>query len=99
DRVAATKRKAVDCGNEDSREVVGRVIGLSADTEDAWAAERVAAARHVADLGGDSDQLLVAHELGNRGGQFRRDRHPQTVEGVAGGRVVEEEFAELTDGE
>ncbi len=85
--------------DEDAREVVGRVVRLHADAEHAALAHRVAAPRHVANLRGGVDEVLVPHQLRDRRGDLGRDRPLQRAKRVAGRGVVEEEFAELADRE
>ena len=60
---------------------------------------RVAAAGDVADLGRRPDQVLVAHQLGHGGGDFRRDGPLQALQIRFAGGVVEEVFAEFADGQ
>jgi hypothetical protein len=71
------------------------VIRLHAHGEDAALAERIAAAGDVPDLAGDKDQVLVAHQLRSRGGDFRRDDRGEIVQR----RLVafEQQLAELAD--
>ena len=80
DRVAAAEQQAVDRRQQDAAEVVGRMVRLHADAEHAALAQRVAAARDVADLAGGQDQVLVAHQLGDRRGDLRRDRPLQRAQ-------------------
>ena len=74
-------------------------FGCTRTRQDAAFAQGVAAARHVANLAGGDDQILIAHQLGDRGDDFRRDAPRQRPQLLFAGRVVEQPFAELADGQ
>ena len=73
------------------------MIGLHADAEHAALAHGVAAARDVANFGRGKNQVLVAHDFGDGGGNLGSDGPLQTLQVGVGGCVVENEFAELAD--
>ena len=73
DRVSTAVEQSFECGQKNSADVVGRVIGLHADAQHSTLSHGIAAAGDVADLGGREHQILVAHQLGYGGGDFRDD--------------------------
>ena len=64
DRVAAAEQQTVNRRQQNAAEIVGGMVRLHADAEHAALAQRIAAARHIADLARREDQVLVAHQLG-----------------------------------
>ena len=73
DGIAAAIQQAVKCREQDSRRIVRRMVGLQANAQHAALAHGVAAARDHANLVRGQHQVLVAHQLGYGGGNFRRD--------------------------
>src|SRR5262245_35287314 len=57
----------------------------------------VTAARNVADATGGKYEVLVAHQLGDRGGDFRRKRPLQAAQLFFGPVVAHQPFAKLAD--
>ena len=98
DCVSATVEKSFKCSQKNSADVVSRVIGLHADSQHATLSHRIAAACDVANLGGSEHQILVAHQLGDRGGDFRNDGLLQRLQFGAGSSVVQDKLAKLPDG-
>ena len=98
--VAAAEEQAVEDAGGDAARVVGRVVGLQADGEPARQADGVAeAGDDAASLRGDGMQVLVAHDLADGGGHFRREAGGERGEGFGGGLVGEQPVAESADGE
>src|SRR5208282_2953179 len=75
------------------------MIRLDADSEHAELAHGVAAARDVADFGRGENEVLVAHDLRDGGRDFGNDGPLKLLQGGFSCRIVEDEFAELADGE
>jgi len=94
----ATEEQAVERGEQDAADVIGGVVRLQANRENAALAESVAATRDVANFGGGEDEVLVAHEFGCGCGHFRSDGPLERFQVAFGGLIVEKEFAELADG-
>ena len=98
--VAAAEHQAVDDRGGDAAPVVGRVIGLQAHGHVPLEAERVAkAASRRSTLRAAEDQVLVAHDFGDRGRHLGRDARGEPRENLAGvGFVGEQPIAKLADG-
>jgi hypothetical protein len=73
DCVSAAVEQTFEGGQENSSDVIGRMVGLGADAEDAAFSHGIAAAGDVSYFGGGEDEVFVAHELGNGGGNFGDD--------------------------
>ena len=86
-RVAAAQQQAVQCGRGDPARIVGRVIGLQPGGQRARQADGGAERRGHRDRAGDRDQVLVAHDLADRGDHLRGDRPeiPAIVDAAASG--------------
>ncbi len=74
DRVSTAVEQSFKRREKDASDVVGWVIGLHADAEHPTLAHGISAACDVANPGGREHEILVAHQLGYRGGDFRDDR-------------------------
>ena len=70
-RVAAAVEQSLEGRKQDAADVVSRMVRLHANAKHAALAHRVAAARDVANFGGGENQILVAHDLGQRPRRFR----------------------------
>src|SRR5580693_4483946 len=73
DGVSAAVEQAFESREKNSAEVIGGMIGLSADAEHSTLTHGIAAAGDVADLSSRKDEVLVAHEFGHGGGDFGDD--------------------------
>src|ERR1700746_999516 len=71
------------------------MIGLHTDSQDAALSHGVAAAGYISDLGGRQHEVLVAHQFGYGGGNFRDDGPAKALKFLLASRVVENELAEL----
>ena len=94
-RVAAAVHQAVDDGGRDAGEVVGRVVGLQPHGHRARQADGVAEARDDAAFLRRQDQVLVAHDLADRGGDLRRDRGRELGQRLGRRALRQEVVAEL----
>ncbi len=83
DGVAAAVEQAFEGGEEDAADVVDGMIRLDADAENAALAHRVAAAGDIADFRRGEDEILVAHDFGDGGGDFGNDGALELVESCA----------------
>ena len=73
DCVSAPVKQSLECGQKDSANVVGRMIGLDADAQYSTLSHRIAATSDIADFCSGEHQILVAHQFGYSGGNFRDD--------------------------
>src|SRR5271165_2609481 len=96
DCVSAAVKQSFESSEKNSADVVGGMIGLRADAQYSALSHRVAAAGHVADLGGGQHQILVAHQLGYGGGYFGDDGLLQRLNLRVRGAVVQQEVAKLS---
>ena len=97
DGIATAIKQAVKCGEQNSRYIVCRMVGLQANAQDAALAHGVAAMGDHANLVRGQHQVFVAHELGYSGGNFRRDGPVQCFQRGFIGFVTQDEFAKLAD--
>ena len=97
--VAAAVQQAIDGGQENAAEIVGGVIRLHADAEDAALAHRVAAARDVADLARRQHEILVAHQLGRSRSHVGMNGSLNRADFLLADRIVEQILAELANGQ
>ena len=79
--------------------IVGGVIGLKADSECAVAAEGGTEARDDLALGGDENEVLVAHHFADGGDHFGGEAGSESGERGGVGFVAEQPIAEGADGE
>ena len=98
DRVSTAVEQSFECREKDASDIVGRVIGLDADTQHSTLAHGVAAACDVANPGAREHQILVAHQLGHCGDDFRDDGALNPLYLKVCGSVIEKELAKLSDG-
>ncbi len=98
-RVAVAVEQAVENARGDAGAVVGGVVGLQAGGHPPAQADGVAKARDHADLLRHQDQVLHAHQLGDRGDHFRRQPRCQGGQRGFVRRVAEQPVAEIADGE
>ena len=97
--IAAAVQQAIDGGQQNAAQIVGRVIRLHADAEDAALAHRVAAARDVADLARRQHEVLVAHQLGHSSSHVGMNGSLNRADFLLADRIVEQILAELADGQ
>ena len=102
DGVAAAEQQPVEDGGGHPAGVVGGVVGLQAGREPTGQAEGVAEPRHDLDPARHRDEVLVAHELADRGDhlghQPRRDRREHRG-GIGPRRGFQQPLPEATDRE
>ena len=72
-RVAAAEQQAVERRCGDAARIVGRMVGLQAHRQPAGQSDRVAEAGDDAAFRRDGDQVLVAHQLADRGDHLGRE--------------------------
>ena len=99
DRVAAAEHESIDDAGRDSFGVVGGMIRLQARGEAARQADRGAEARHHADLRGDGNQVLQAHDFRNGRGHLRRNPRRERGQHGACGLFAEQPIAEIANGQ
>ena len=75
------------------------MVGLEARRQPAGKPDGVAEARDHPAFRGDDHEVLVAHDLGDRGGHLRRDAGRERGERRGGGALAEQPVAEAADGE
>jgi hypothetical protein len=92
-------QQPVERGDEHAVDGVGRVVGLDAAAEDAAPAHRVAQPRDRAQRRRADDEVLVAHELGDGGGDLGRERAREPALPRAGEPVRQHDLAQLAHGE
>src|ERR1700692_4596216 len=73
DRVSTPVQQSLKRSQNDTADVVSRMIWLHPDAQYSALSHGVATACNVANPGGCEYQILVAHQLGYRGGDFRDD--------------------------
>ena len=95
--VAAAEHEAVDDRSGDAALVVGRVIGLQAHGHTPLEAERVAKAGHDLDLACREDEILVAHDFGDRGRHLGGDARGYPRKNLGRGFVGEQPIAKGAD--
>ncbi len=98
-RVARAQQQAVDDRGGDASEVVGGVVGLQAGGEAAGEAQRAAETCGHLGFGADQDEILVAHDLADRGGHLRGEAGREGRKGGRVGGVGQQEVAEIPDGQ
>ena len=70
DGVSGAEEEAVENGGRDPGWVVCGVVGLEAGGEASWQADGGAESADDANLTGDGNEVLYAHELGDRSGHL-----------------------------
>ena len=97
-RIAAAVHEAIQDGGADALRIVGRMVGLEADGEASRQPDGVAEFRDDPDLPSNRDQVLVAHQLRDRGRHLRRHTQREFLESLRGCRIRKEPVSERPDG-
>src|SRR6267154_2451541 len=97
DRVSTSVEQSLKRGQNDTANVVSRVIWLYADAQCSPLSHRVATARDVANPGRSKHQILVAHQLGCGCGDFRDDSALKLLYLNVSSSVVQQELSKLSD--
>ena len=99
DGVPAPKQQAINRGQQNPAEIVGRMIGLHPNAQDAGLAHGIPTARDITDFTGGHNQVFIAHQLGDRRCDLRDNRPvecPQTVTSLV---LVQYILTQLADGQ
>src|SRR6267378_510094 len=97
-RVATSIKQPLKCSEQDSTDIVGGMIGLDANAQHSALAYGIPAARYVPDLRRGQNQIFVAHDLGHGRDNFGSERPMELFQARFADRIVEDVFAELSDG-
>ena len=97
DRVAAAEHQAIDDGGGDAALIIGRVVRLQAHRHAPFEADRVAKAGDDLDLARGENKILIAHDLGDRRRDLRRDARSKARQNLRGRRLRQKPVAELAD--
>ncbi len=95
--IAAAVHEAIQDGGADALRIVGRMVGLEADGEASRQPDGVAEFRDDPDLPSNRDQVLVAHQLRDRGRHFGRQPRREFLERLRRRRVRKEPVPERSD--
>src|SRR6516164_4975154 len=96
--ISTSVEKPFEGRQQNSANVVGRMVGLNADAQHSALTHRVTAPRHIADFGTRQYQIFVAHDLGNGGCYLRDDGPLDSLQLCCTCCIVQNELSELTDG-
>ena len=97
DGISAAEQQAINGGQEYPAKIIGRVIGLDPNPQDAGLAHGIATARDVADFAGRHNQVFIAHQLGDRRGDLRGNGPVERTQTSTILILVQHILAELAD--
>ena len=97
--VARSEQNAVEDRGGNAPGIVEGMIGLQPHAHPALQADGVAKGRGHGAFLGDQDQVLIAHQLGDACGHFRRDPARELRQRLPGRGVGQQPVAEAADGQ
>ena len=96
-RVPGAVQQAVEHAGGDAFHIIGRMIGLQAHAQAPRQADSVAKTGDDPAFAGGEDQILIAHQLADRGGHLRGYRAGDLAQRRFIGGVVEQPVAKIAD--